>query len=328
MKARAATQRLNIVFLALGWPPSHPAGSEVMAHELCKALVAAGHSVTVSVSRSLYSRGEYDLDGVQVLPFASKIQDHERTRHADVIIGHLADGKRATSYGARYHVPTVVLVHNEESLPLGASLVCFNSEWLAKAHGYDGASMLVRPHVPIGDYATTPGDRITLINTNPAKGIHQVMRIVDRMPEADFLLVEGTYGNPVTPPPRPNVDFQSILPPSQMRDRVYARTRVLVMPSAYESWGRTAIEAAASGIPVIAHPTPGLREALGSAGIFIDRDDTDAWVAALRKLRDGRSWAAASRKTLARAHEVHEATSSDVAAFVEAVTALGRGRRR
>lgn len=328
MNARAAAQPLNIVFLALGWPPSHPAGSEVMAHELCKALVAAGHAVTVSVSRSVFSRGEYELDGVRVLPFIGKTQDHERTRHADVLIGHLADGKRATSYGMRYGIPTVVIAHNNESLPIGASLVCFNSQWLATGHRYTGASMIVRPHVPIDQYAATPGDRVTLINTNPAKGVHQVLRIVDAMPEVDFLLVEGTYGNPVTPEPRANVVFQPVLPPVDMRDKVYARTRVLLMPSVYESWGRTAIEACASGIPVIAHPTPGLREALGPAGIFIDRDDTDAWVAAIRRLRDGRSWKAASRKALARAHEVHDLTTGDVAAFVDAVTALGRKRER
>jgi glycosyltransferase involved in cell wall biosynthesis len=319
---------LNIVFLALGWPPSHPAGSEVMAHELCKALVNAGHRVTVSVSRSVHSRGEYELDGVRVLPFVGKAQDHDRTRDADVIIGHLADGKRAASYGMRYRIPTVVISHNNESLPIGASLVCFNSEWLAADHHYTGPSMIVRPHVPIEQYATTPGDRVTLINTNPAKGVHQVLRIAEAMPEAEFLLVEGTYGGPVVPKRRPNIEFQSVLPPEQMRDRVYARTRVLLMPSVYESWGRTAIEAAASGIPVIAHPTPGLREALGPAGIFIDRDDTAGWIAAIRRLRDGRSWNAASRRARTRAANVHAITTADVAAFVDAVTALGRRPQR
>jgi glycosyltransferase involved in cell wall biosynthesis len=61
-------------------------------------------------------------------------------------------------------------------------------------------------------------------------------------------------------------------------------TRVLLMPSRYESYGRTAIEAAASGIPTIAHPTPGLREALGAAGIYANRDNPDDWVTAIRAL--------------------------------------------
>ncbi|MFI1769152.1 glycosyltransferase family 4 protein [Streptomyces sp. NPDC020800] len=62
-----------------------------------------------------------------------------------------------------------------------------------------------------------------------------------------------------------------------MREHVYSRSRVMLMPSLYESWGRVAVEAFASGIPVIAHPTPGLVESLGEAGIFAYRDDLNAW---------------------------------------------------
>ena len=40
------------------------------------------------------------------------------------------------------------------------------------------------------------------------------------------------------------------------------------MPSAYESWGRTATEAACSGIPVLCSDTWGLRENLGENGIY------------------------------------------------------------
>ncbi len=47
-----------------------------------------------------------------------------------------------------------------------------------------------------------------------------------------------------------------------------------------------AIEAAASGIPVVAAATPGLKEALGPAGIFCERDNLDAWVTEIRRLRD------------------------------------------
>ncbi|WP_262928542.1 glycosyltransferase family 4 protein [Streptomyces sp. CBMA152] len=51
-----------------------------------------------------------------------------------------------------------------------------------------------------------------------------------------------------------------------MREHVYSRSRVILMPSLYESWGRVAVEAFASGIPVIAHTTPGLVESMGEAG--------------------------------------------------------------
>jgi glycosyltransferase involved in cell wall biosynthesis len=321
-----AVRRLRILFLAPGWPPAHPAGSEVMGQGICKALADAGHDVTVSISRRIFSDGEYDLDGVHVLPFDNKGQDIDRARSVDVVIGHLADAQRATALGARYRIPSVVIVHNWQTVPIAASLVCFNSEWLAADHGYIGRHMIVRPHVPVADYATTPGDLVTLINSNPSKGIYQVMELADRMPDVQFLIVEGTYGNPIRPTPRPNITWQPFMPPEQMRDRVYARTRILLMPSKYESWGRTGIEALASGIPVISHPTPGLRESLGKAGTYADRDDIDAWESAIRRLFTAQSWSAASKKALTRAREVEQITSTDLTALVDTIPTLVRRR--
>lgn len=62
-----------------------------------------------------------------------------------------------------------------------------------------------------------------------------------------------------------------------MRDDVWSRTKVLLIPSNYETYGMVGVEAIASGIPTIAHPTDGLCESLGDAGWFIPRDDVDEW---------------------------------------------------
>jgi len=78
-----------------------------------------------------------------------------------------------------------------------------------------------------------------------------------------------------------NVTFKENTPQIQKQ---YALTKVLLMPSRYESFGRTAIEAAASGIPTIAAPTEGLKESLGSAGIYCDPSDPKAWEEELTKL--------------------------------------------
>ncbi|MFZ4156354.1 glycosyltransferase [Streptomyces pseudogriseolus] len=82
------------------------------------------------------------------------------------------------------------------------------------------------------------------------------------------------------------------------------------MPSLYESWGRVAIEAFASGIPVIAHPTPGLVESLGDAGIFAYRDDLGAWIHALHALKDPANWTQASLRVRARSIELSAAPIS------------------
>ena len=68
------------------------------------------------------------------------------------------------------------------------------------------------------------------------------------------------------------------------------------MPSLYESYGRTAVEALVSGIPVIASPTPGLKESLGDAGIFCDAEKPEQWVEAIKSLDDPERYKAQSRK--------------------------------
>jgi glycosyltransferase involved in cell wall biosynthesis len=78
------------------------------------------------------------------------------------------------------------------------------------------------------------------------------------------------------------------------------------MPSSYESWGRVAMEAACSGIPVIAAPTPGLKESLDYAGIFAKHDDVADWVEAIRFLDDPKNYERYSKLTKKRAREVAE----------------------
>jgi glycosyltransferase involved in cell wall biosynthesis len=67
-----------------------------------------------------------------------------------------------------------------------------------------------------------------------------------------------------------------------------------------------------SGIPVVAHPTPGLMEALGEAGIFADRDDLDAWEAAVKRLFSPKVYPQASKAAAARAAGLDPAAELDL----------------
>jgi glycosyltransferase involved in cell wall biosynthesis len=201
-----------------------------------------------------------------------------------------------------------------------------NSEHLA--HRFAGQlshqrTLVVRPHVAGDDYATKPGEMVTLVNSNRDKGGELIDPLARALPDLGFLVVEGAYGEQIRPTAA-NVEWLPMQPPTAMRDAVYARSRVVLMPSASESWGRVAVEAMSSGIPVVAHPTPGLIESLGEFGIFADRADIAQWVEALTRLRNARTWNAASRKARARAQEVEAMTRADVDAFVDTVSAMPR----
>ncbi|QHC65788.1 glycosyltransferase [Rathayibacter sp. VKM Ac-2759] len=64
------------------------------------------------------------------------------------------------------------------------------------------------------------------------------------------------------------------------------RARLALVPSAAETFGLIALEAAASGTPVLARRTTGLVDAVsgGRSGVLIDSDDPGDWAAEIRRL--------------------------------------------
>jgi glycosyltransferase involved in cell wall biosynthesis len=143
--------------------------------------------------------------------------------------------------------------------------------------------LVVHPPVIPGEHeAERTGQHVTLVNISRHKGVDTWRGAARILPELPFLGVTGAHGRQVHRPRLPNM--RVIGQTSDMRRHVWARTRVLLAPSLYESYGMAAVEALASGLPVIAHPTPGLREALGDAGVWVERDDIDGWADMIREL--------------------------------------------
>lgn len=325
---------MKILALFHAYAPIHGAGAEWHAHHLLRGLAARGHDVEVLLSTPS-PVGDWEFQGVKVFGWRGKSDPFDHLP-ADVIVTHLMNTPRATVLAEMQRIPCVHVLHNTFRPSRNwlcrpaVRLAVANSEWMAadyrrRVPEFAGRLVVSRPRSPVAEYATTPGPLVTMVNLFPNKGGQQFWDIAAAMPRTRFLAVIGGYGEQVIPDVTPpNVE---IVPnTTNIRDDVLARTRILLMPSDYESWGRIGVEAMCSGIPVIAHPTAGLLESLSDAGTFCDRDDTGAWVAAIRRLSGKRAWAAASAKARARAVELD--TADDLDAFCDAVEALAPARRR
>jgi len=317
---------VRIMAMVAAYPPDQCVGSWMMTHNLLRALVARGHEADVVLSMA--DGKPYVLDGVRVWPHTGKADPFRFLGDADVIVTHMGDAGRATTLGQMCGVPVIQICHNTGSQSAasirrgGASLMVFNSDQMAAHFGdHQGRSIIVHPPVDAAEYATVPGECITLINLSEDKGAGVFYRLAERFPDQRFLGVVGGYGKQIVRA-GPNIEILDHVPGDRMRDEVYARTRILLMPSAQESWGRTGVEAACSGIPVVAHPVAGLRESLGGAGTFADRGDLDAWESAVRLLLDKRRWNGASRRAKKRAAELDPA--ADLERWCLAVQELGR----
>src|SRR5436190_1677808 len=78
-------------------------------------------------------------------------------------------------------------------------------------------------------YATTPGDRVTLVNTSADKGGVLFWSLAERLPDVPFMAVVGGYGRQILWSGHPNVVIQRHSP--NVTTEVYGRTRVLLLPS-------------------------------------------------------------------------------------------------
>lgn len=296
------------------YPPASRVGAWLSTHECLADLVARGHEVDVVVQLGR-RRPDYTLDGVHVHVGAGHLERY--VVDADVVISHLGDPGRAHAAAVAAGVPSVRMAHGGPArIPDDTALVVFNAHSARAAADWPGPAAVVHPPVDPHRYCTTPGEAVTLINLTDAKGVRTFWRAAELLPDLTFLGVRGGYGRQV----RPRAANIEVVATVRDITRIYQRTRVLLMPSAEESWGRVGVEAMASGIPVIAHPTPGLVESLGSAGVFVDRDDITGWAAAIRHTH-GPGWAAASAAATARSAELDPGPELDrFAAAIESLT--------
>jgi glycosyltransferase involved in cell wall biosynthesis len=262
------------------YPPKHNCGAEYVAHNVNRYLISKGHQVRV-----LLHYGEkcyYNYEGVEVM---GRVEGVEPYYWPDVVLTHLDFTRHTINVCQVAKRPVVHFMHNSAvdhysfiKNSLHSQYMVYNSNWVAKEFNFPFKSMVLYPPCPAKAYQI-PGLQpekskyVTLINTNENKGGWQLYRLAQIMPDQQFLAIEGSYDDgglqgDILELLRtcPNVTLQPHGPDIKA---VYQQTRILLVPSRYESWGRVATEAIINGIPVLAAPTAGLLENLDHAGIFL-----------------------------------------------------------
>jgi len=292
-----APHRGTILWMIKLYPPLHNAGAECMAHTMNQALLRRGWTVVVALPGSV--RGVYE--GVRLMDVNDAAALNEVLVREPLVMMQLnALGSRAHHAALEHDLHVVEVVHNtwelsnsneKESLGPQRLHFVYNSEWVKRAHEEESRarrsrSVVVRPLVDWRQYAVeSTREFVTLVNTCENKGGGMLIKLARAMPHVQFLGVRGAYGDSVENHTLPNLRYLNNTP--RVAQEVYARTSILLAPSQYESWGRAAVEALASGIPVIASPTPGLQESLADAAIFVDTTNAVGWVGAISRLREG-----------------------------------------
>lgn len=296
---------ISILAHVHSYPPYGLAGAPLTLHHLLKHGLGRGWKPRVVVNERM--RAAWVHEGVPARNDFNVRTVNQDYSFSQVVITHLGTTRKAIEMSRRAGRPLVHLVHNENQLArLGVqrrecALAIFNSHWLQERVGWEGPSVVAHPYTPLEDYATDgTGDAVTLVNLTPAKGVDLFFELARRNPGVKFLGVTGSYGIQAKAPA--DLHNLEIMGPQVDMKNVYSRTRLLVMPSHHESWGRTALEAACSGIPTICSDTPGLREA-GVGAALLDLD-FEKWNKAVRRFTRGeKAWTEASQEALAKVLE-------------------------
>jgi glycosyltransferase involved in cell wall biosynthesis len=231
-------------------------------------------------------------------------------RWSHAVFTHLDYTRWSIGAATLYKKPIFHLIHNTHNYPEIANAdisqhVVYNSKWAKEKLGYKWSNFILTPPIDYREFDidvdTADNQYITLINTNENKGGKIFEEIARAMPNKKFLGVEGSYDDQI----KSNLPNITYINKTTDILSVYKQTRILLMPSKYESWGMTATEAMCCGIPVICSEAEGLKENCGKAGIYIkDRNDIKNWVNEINKLDEAKAYSLASKKAKARGREL------------------------
>lgn len=267
----------------------HNAGAETTLHDIMRMLRHEGHSTTALLSKPHKNgSGPYLLDGVKVQNHSSKQDPEHWFPTADIILSHLECAARSGLVGRKYNKPVGHLIHNDQPYCITqaeryADFLVLNTHWVEDQYSHiDVPWVVLHPIIDPNRYKVNSSRQyITLINLSDGtdnrlsydKGAHTFYEMARRFPNEQFLGVKGAYGYQLIKDLK-NVTFMehanNIL-------EVYRKSKVVLVPSKYESFGRVPVEAAASGIPSVVTRTAGTIEAMGTDTVYAPYGAYDKW---------------------------------------------------
>ena len=256
--------------------PDQWSGGETMLHDYLKLLVDEGHDVRVIAD----DPSESNYEGVKLYDRKSVEELYQWT---DIVITHLGSIGMAVNKCRRYLKPLIYIVHNDYEQSAVRTHdwinVVYNSEWCAKKLPYKGKSVVCRPIINYDRFKDIKpdGEFITMVNINKNKGGDILYKIAEALPQYKFQAILGGYQEQILPQP----DNVTVRPHGADMPHMYSISKMVIVPSKYESWGRVAAEAIVSGLPVITSDTLGLREVQGKYPTMFSLDDFFGWCLAI-----------------------------------------------
>lgn len=283
---------MTIVALTHGYPPVWNMGGEVSLH---RSLVGIKEKVLVLTK----TEKPYTFEGVRV----------ENLNMNDVL-NIKADPRPIVNQLQSVHT-RVIFAQNELSLPAVRAARIMGTTSVIGVHTPPRFGRTIRDALRFADHAvynthaaarewknpnglvlhpptTAPpkkfsarGNAYTMLSSLRNKGITVVLELAKRYPQQRFIVVlspaNPTHGIPdleAQAAKLPNLEIHPRVNPEHVH-KYLEQTRIILVPSMYETYGMSAIEAAGYGIPSIHVDTPHVREGIGDAAVLIKPLDVE-----------------------------------------------------
>jgi hypothetical protein len=277
---------MTVVALSHGYPPLWNMGGEVSLHRTMKAIKEESYVLTKTDK-------PYTFEGINVRqintpdvldinadprPIAQQLAE----LNARVVIGQNELSLPAVLAAKDIGATSIVNVHTPPKYGGGISAAMLESDYAiyntraaAKEWGEPDAFVLHPPISPIPNSISNTGDAYTLLSSLTNKGVTVVIDLAKIYPNKRFIIVrspaEPTHGLKDIEEivsKIPNIELHPRVAPENV-DIYLKQTRILLVPSRYETYGMSAIEAAGYGIPSVHVDTPHVREGIGGAAVLI-----------------------------------------------------------
>lgn len=326
---------MTVVAVTHGYPPEWALGGEVSLH---RTMVALGGNTAVLTK----TKKPYDIDGVNVVPIKltdvlnvyadhTPLIDQFTELGATVVIGQNELSLPTVLAARKLGIPSLVSVHAPPRWGRGiaeavrqADAAIYNTQTSAALWG-EPHSLVIHP--PIGPLPPKPrtlpkGDAYTCLSNLRNKGAGPILELAALMPNQRFIIVRspaeitnGLKDFDMIAATLPNVEVVPRVTPAEVATKYLSQTRILLVPSWYETYGMSTIEAAGYGIPTIHVDTPHVREGIGGAAYLIPPLSVPGLIAGVNAIEN--DYAAWSQRAREQAEFLATRQTKELARFVE-----------
>ena len=275
---RVPVRVLNALWHRAGWPPIEQLAGQPfdVAHSLHPLLMPARAAAQVTTI--------FDLN---FLSHPERTRAEIRRDYPSLVHAHAARADQIVVC-SRF---TAQEVETRLGVPSERITTCYpgGPDWAPRAAAPQGGYLLfvgtLEPRKNVGTLLDAY-ERLLARASDPAS-VPELVLAGRALPET-----QGWLDRIARPPLAGRVRHLGYFAPSDAR-RLYEGARLVVQPSWEEGFGLPVLEAMTLGVPVVAANRGSLPEVLGDAGLLVDPEDADALAAALRRMLDEPSLAAA-----------------------------------